>query len=192
MQFKITIMGNQPLLMHNSRLANPMDPITRALKVVSSKRKKTDDDHFEMSRLEFLGSLYFDKELGPYIPGENVQRCLTEAARFQNLGKKVERGLFITTSVNPLAYKGPRDETGLWEDENFRHFAIVRVGTSRVSRTRVQFQKWGLEAQGRLDESQLSWDQLQEIGRNAGLYVGLGDWRPRFGLFDVELSKEKS
>lgn len=191
MQFKLTIMGNKPLLMHNSRLANPMDPIARALKVVSSKRKKTDDDHAEMSRLEFLGSLYMDTDAGPYIPAVNIQRCLTEAARLNTLGKKVERGLFIESGINPIAYTGPRDEQGLWDNENFRHFAIVRVGTARVARTRVQFLKWAVEAMGRLDESQLSWDQLQEICSNAGQYIGLGDWRPYFGLFDVELSKVK-
>lgn len=191
MQFRLTIMGNKPMLMHNSRLANPMDPIARALKAVSSKRKKTDEDHAEMSRLEFLGSLYMDQEYGPYIPGVNVQRCLTEAARLNTLGKKVERGLFIESSVNPIAFQGPRDEQGLWEDESFRHFAIVRVGTSRVARTRVQFLKWAVEATGRLDESMLSWDELKAICSNAGQYIGLGDWRPYFGTFDAKLEKVK-
>lgn len=191
MQFKLTIIGEKPLLMHNARLANPMDPITRALKAISSKLKKTDEDHAEMSRLEFLGSLYINAELGPYIPAVNIQRTLTEAARLNKLGKKVERGLFIETDINPIAYKGPRDEQGLWDDENFRHFAMVRVGAARVARTRVQFPKWGLEATGRLDESQLSWTELQEICRNAGQYIGLGDWRPYCGLFGTELKKVK-
>lgn len=190
MQFKISLQGQRPLLMHNSRLANPLDPIARQLKTISSKRKKTDEDHEAMSKIEFLGSLYHDSTLGPYFPGENIQRCLVEAARFNNLGKKVERGLFIETEQNPLVYKGPRTSEKLWEDESFRHFAIVRVGTSRIVRTRPQFQQWELEAHGRLDESQISWDQLGEICQNAGMYVGLGDWRPRFGTFTAQLTKE--
>ena len=57
--FSITIDGTAPFIMHNSRLADKLDPITRQKAVVAAKRKKTDEDDLEISRLEWLGGLYW-------------------------------------------------------------------------------------------------------------------------------------
>lgn len=67
-KFRITLHGINPLLMHNSRLSNPLDPNAKAMKKVSGKRQKTDEDHAELARLEHAGSLYHDPIAGPYIP----------------------------------------------------------------------------------------------------------------------------
>ncbi len=53
-----TIRGTTPMMMHNERLANPFDDLTKAIKAISGKRKKTEDDLIEMSRIEWLGGLY--------------------------------------------------------------------------------------------------------------------------------------
>ena len=55
MRFRITITGTAPMLMHNGRLANPLDPATQTLKALTSKRKKTDDDLFDIRTLGFRG-----------------------------------------------------------------------------------------------------------------------------------------
>jgi hypothetical protein len=188
MEFTITMTGTAPLLMHNIRLADPLDTFAKALKRVTSKRTKTEDDHEEMARTEFYGGLYLDPDVGPFVPGENVQKCLIEGARINKLGKSVERGLFIHTDVNPLAYTGPRDADGLWKNENFRHRAAVRVGTSRTMRCRPMFRQWRCEARGILDTSQLNLDDLRSIADNAGAMIGLGDRRPRFGRFTCEIA----
>ncbi len=46
-----TIRGTTPMLMHSERLANPFDPLTKEIKAISGKRKKTEDDLLEMARL---------------------------------------------------------------------------------------------------------------------------------------------
>lgn len=181
--FKIELRGSAPLLMHNSRLSNPMDPATKALKSATSKRSKTDEDHEVVARLEHAGGLYLDPDVGPYVPGENIERCLVDGARISKLGVKVQRGVFIHTDVNPLGYAGPRDAAGLWEDKRFVHYASVKVGTSRVMRCRAVFQDWAVSAEGTLDESVLNFEELVQIVKNAGAMCGLGDWRPRFGRF---------
>ncbi|WP_336879881.1 hypothetical protein [Rhodococcus globerulus] len=185
LKFAITIKGTMPMLMHSSRLADPLDPATIELKKASSKRTKTGDDYEAVARAEFLGSLYIDGDIGPYIPGENVAASLLEGAKLNKLGVKVKRGLLVTTDVNPLSYKGPRDAAGLWEDKNFVHRASVKVSTSRVVRTRPIFRDWSTEVEGLLDESQLELRDLEQIAANAGDFIGLGDWRPRFGRFEA-------
>lgn len=189
MQFRITFTGTAELLMHNARLANPLDPATKAMKAVSSKRIKTDDDYEALARLEHLGSLYYDPEVGPFIPGQNVERCLVDAGKVTKSGVKVTRGVFISTNVNPLAYAGPRDPDGLWADENFRHMASVKVQQNRVMRCRPMFRQWLTAAEGTLDTAVLSLEELQSIADTAGAMIGIGDYRPRYGRFTAKVEK---
>lgn len=186
--FTITLTGTAPLLMHNSRLSNPLDTATKALKKYTGKRNKTDDDHEQIARLEFAGGLYMDPDVGPYIPGENIARCLVDGAKLTKQGVKVTRGVFISTDVNPLSYSGPRDESGLW-DSGWRHMASVKVGTARTMRCRPWFPEWRVQAEGVLDPSVLELDDLATIADNAGSLIGLGDWRPRFGRFTAKVRR---
>lgn len=188
-EFTLTLRGSRPLLMHNSRLANPLDPATKAIKAVTSKRKKTDDDHELIARLEFSGSMYLDPDYGPYVPGENIMRALVDGGKLTKQGTAVTRGLIIKSDVNPLAYKGPRTPDELW-DKGFRHMASAKVGTQRVMRCRPIFYDWSLEADGLLDPAVLELSDLDTIATNAGLMAGLGDWRPRFGRFEAEVAKK--
>lgn len=186
--FTITLTGTAPLLMHNSRLSNPLDPATKALKKVTGKRQKTDDDHEQIARLEFQGGLYIDPDVGPYIPGENIARALVDGAKLTKMGVKVTRGVFISTDVNPLAYSGPRSDDGLW-DAGFRHMASVKIGTSRTMRCRPWFVEWKVQADGILDPSVLELEDLAAIADSAGSLIGLGDWRPRFGRFTATVKR---
>lgn len=60
-KFTLTLTGVTPLLVHNARLADPLDPIVRQTKPISGKRSKTEEDHLELARLEFIGGLYYDQ-----------------------------------------------------------------------------------------------------------------------------------
>lgn len=188
MHFTITLTGTADLLMHNARLADPLDPVAKAMKKISALRKKTEDDHLEMRRLEHLGSLYYDPKAGPYIPAENIERCLVDAAKRSRRGTDLKAGMVITTNVNPLAYPGPRTPDELWADENYRHLKSSKVTTNRVMRCRPLFRHWSVEADGVLDTGLLAKDDFIGIAETAGNLIGLGDWRPRFGRFTVEVT----
>lgn len=187
MKVRIGIEGTTPLITHNIRLANPLDPIAKAMKVISAKRKKTEDDHLQLARLEFEGGLYLDPEVGPYVPGANVEKCIVEGGRITKQGKQVERGLFVTDNVVPLIYDGPRTVEALWADENFRSVMAVKVGQSRVMRTRPIFRGWALDVEAELDPGLLSPESLSAILEDAGSMNGLGDYRPRYGRFTARV-----
>lgn len=189
MKFAIILKGTAPLLMHNSRLANPLDPIAKKMKAVTGKRTKTDADYLEVARIEHMGSLYWDKSAGPYVPADNFFRCLLDAAKKNKKGPGVKEGLFISSDINPLAYQGPRDVEDLWADETFRHIASAKVGTQRVQRCRPIFHDWMVEAEGELDTEILGFSELQGIAAVAGNRIGVGDWRPRFGRFIATVEK---
>lgn len=184
MKFLLTMESTRPLLMHNERLANPLDPIVKEIKKLTSKRKKTDDDHEAIAHLEFIGGLYHDPEIGPYIPGDNVWATVYNAAKRNRLGERVKEAVLIDTDINPLAYKGPRPAEKIWADEKFRYYKSVKVQTSRTMRCRPIFYNWRCEAEGVLDTTLLDFADFERIVENAGGLIGICEWRPRFGRFN--------
>jgi len=104
-----------------------------------------------------------------------------------------ERGVFVDSDVNPIAYKGPRAAEALWAEEPFRYRRSVKTGTGksapRTMSCRPIFRQWKCEAHGLLDESQMSLDDLRAVAENAGALIGIGDWRPRFGRFVATVEK---
>lgn len=189
-RFKIVIQGRSPLLMHNARLVDPLDPVVKQIKEVSSKAKKTDDDHELMGHLEWMGGMYFDPEVGPFLPAPNLQKSIVEGARLSKAGKKIERGVLIETMMIPIQdYGGPRDLDGMYGEKSLVHRAPVKVGMSRVMRTRPVFPTWSLTATGMYDKSVINFAELQAAGATAGQMIGLGDGRPTYGRYQCEMEE---
>lgn len=100
--FELT--GNAPLIMQSDALADPLNEIAKAIKQITAKQKKTDEDHSKIGKLEFRGGLYYDDTVGPYIPARNVERMLRDAGALSKLGKKVKMGLQVLEDMMPLHY----------------------------------------------------------------------------------------
>jgi hypothetical protein len=189
--FKLKVVGTTPLLMHSDRYANPLDPMTKQHKSLTSKRKKTDDDHAAIARSEYLGGLYYNKQDGIHLPSENFKSCLVEAAKLNKLGTEFKRSLMLIDQVLTLEYKGPKSPEALVEDPNFVLAKSVVVGQARLMRFRPRFPiGWSFTANVEFDETRIDPSELRNVIQNAGRYVGLGDWRPAkggtYGRFLVE------
>jgi hypothetical protein len=185
-----TASNGSPLLMHNERLADPLDPYTKWLAELTGKRTKTERDIEEMARREFLGAGYWANDDGPegtqsepVIPTWNIVRCLQESASRHKLGKHILRGIIPVDEMTPLIYDGPRDADAMWKAGTFHSRKGVAVGQRRVIRTRPCFTDWSVEAELELDLTILDPMQVNQIAAEAGRYCGLGDARPRFGRF---------
>jgi hypothetical protein len=206
-KFEARLTGKLPgLLMHHGRLSDPMDPNTKAVEVAMKawKKDKTDANYLALSHAEFLGGIYHSAAkangvtVGPYLPQENISKCLV------NAGKKVRRGrsslsdpvaaaLTYTADggIHPLNYTGPRDLGELWDHGGFKFLKPVRVGQSRIVRTRPHFREWTCVVPGVLDETLVDFDDLCEVFVLGGKLIGVGDWRPEkkgpYGKFDVTM-----
>lgn len=185
-----TITGINPLLMHNVRLANPLEPIVQEIKVLSSKRKKTVEDIRELSRLEFEGGMYHDTKLGPYIPGQAFHKTLVTAAKAQRLGTKVNAGLIVATLKGTLEYDGPREIQELW-DAGFYDQRMVTVERSRTLRTRPKFEAWSASFEVMYSPSDFDDRTLTQIFEAAGR-VGILDYRPHYGTFNCRVTTAKA
>lgn len=185
MKFQLDLTGTAPLLMHNIRLANPIDPFTRRLAELTGKRGKTYEDHESIADREWEGGLYYDPEVGVYLPGASIHASLVEGAKVHKNGKSVKEAVLILTDQNPLQYNGPRDIAKLRDDHNFRQMNSVKVGMARTMRCRPFFRNWSTSCIGWLDTDILNWDDFLQACRIAGQRKGIGDWRPMYGRFDV-------
>ncbi|MDE2021239.1 MAG: hypothetical protein KGJ13_12965, partial [Patescibacteria group bacterium] len=174
-----------PLLMHNGRLANPLDPFARDLKKLTGKRGKTDADIEEIGKREFFGGIYWNSEVGPHIPDMMMQRVIEEGAKKYKLGKAFKSAVFVEGDAK-LEYDGPRDVAGLFDDKNFVHQSMVKIGTSKNLRVRPMFQKWEATVKIVYDETVVEETQVKSAMESAGRFVGVGDWRPRYGRFSVD------
>lgn len=182
----LKLKSTHPMLMHSDKFANPLDPLTKAHKELTSKRKKTDEDHEAIARSEFLGSLYIDQD-GPYIPSMNLDAAIIEAAKMQKLGKHVKRALMVMENKLHLKYEGPKTAEGLWSDKRFVDARSVRVSMAKLMRYRPVFESWEATCTLAVNTEQININEVKQIIHNAGSLVGVGDFRPRFGRFSVEI-----
>jgi hypothetical protein len=178
------LIGDRPLLMHSSRLADPLDPSAIALSRLTSKRAKTTADFEEIARAEWYGGLWL-AEGRPCVPPEAIESCFAAAARMRRLGKQAQAGV-ACVGTPLLSYRGPSDIDALWSDKNFRFRFSVQVGGSRLMRTRPRFLEWTLAIELEYLPSVMDRAVVIEILQLGGAREGLGDWRPRFGRFRVE------
>lgn len=191
MKVRINATGTRPLLMHNVRLASPLNSYAKRLKAMNAKRVKTDEDRYEIAHVEWEGSLYFEDEIGPYIPGPSVYRSLIDGARLTKAGKKIERGVTMADLVHPLVYKGPRDLAGLWGggESEWVDIRTVRIGASKVDRCRPIFRAWVFEADCLIDPKIINFDEFAEVASQAGEMAGIGDYRLMYGRFSAEVTR---
>ena len=190
---EFTITGIAPLLMHSDRFSNPIAPETIEHKKLTSKRSKSLEDHRDIARSEWMGGLYYDSDIGVYLPTASIRRSLIEGARLHKLGKHISRSvIFLEHKGFPLIYKGPSDPAKLYETPKFVDTRSVKVGTSKLMRNRPRFDEWSCSGQFSFNEAMLSLDELKMAYDAAGHFCGIGDYRPSkdgmFGTYDVELS----
>jgi hypothetical protein len=185
MTLNVRLIGGAPLLMHNGLLADPLNPFARAIKEVAGRRNKSDADHAELARLEFLGGLWLGEDDAPCLPGEAVEACIRDGARKSREGKAALAALLVEDNL-PLIYDGPRKPDDLWIDNSFHSRVPARVGQARVMRTRPIFRTWSAVAPVQFNDDLLNRAQVLKWLRVSGEQVGLGDWRPKFGRFAVE------
>lgn len=180
----LTFTGLAGLVMHNGQLIDPLNPFARAIKTVSARRTKTEADHEELAKLEFMGGLYLAGGV-PCLPGEMVEACLLQGARRSKQGKLAAAAVIVEHAC-PLLYDGPAEPEALWAIEQFRLRAAVRVGTARVMRTRPIFRGWAAVVTVEHDDKVIDAADVIKWATVAGAEIGLGDWRPRFGRFAVQ------
>lgn len=172
------------MLMHNVQLSDPLNEWTKHCKKISSKRNKTDADHEELSKREFKGSLYLDEDGEPCIPDYVLEACIIEGAKKFKLGKQARAGIYVTNHAK-LVYDGPKNPDKMYK-EGYCLRTSVKVQRNRVIRTRPKIPTgWEAEFTVNIIDDVISENDVSRAIKRAGEVAGVGDWRPKFGLFEI-------
>jgi hypothetical protein len=183
-QVTYRLISSCPMIQHNGQTADPLNKWAKLIKQISSKRTKTDADYEEMARLEFLAALYLNEQ-GPIIPAYVIDSLVINGAKKSKEGMIAKSGCFCLEHAC-LEYNGPRTAAELWECEEYRFSAIVKVGTARVSRMRPIFRNWSAAVTLNIEDTTVNVARVDDWLTVAGTQVGIGDWRPQYGRFTAQ------
>lgn len=181
--------GLSPMIMHSCQCVNPLHPISLEMKKITSKRKKTEEDIVKLSDLEWEAGLYWNKDVGVYVPAENIEATIREAAKSKKLGKHFQKGFMVQDMMIPLNIGEDLTKEEMCADVRFRDVRPMKVQQARVLRTRPRFNMWNITFTAAYDENILNFDDVVNAIEYGGQYVGLCDSRPKYGKFSAKITE---
>lgn len=216
-KYLVSLTGETSLLMHHDNLVWAETMNKWRLDPANKKNSVAGDDRTPAWR--WIGNLYI--EFGRIVlPSDNLMTMLREGGKKVSTGKGQETyqrytqsGIIVDQSSWPILVGGKeipytpiKELIGNSDFES--HQACVqelgfelfvkraKIGTAKHVRVRPRFDSWSVSGSITVLEDKLTTDVLSNILTFAGVYSGLGDWRPSspkspgaFGKFSVELKE---
>lgn len=147
---------------------------------------------------EWKKTIYFKEGVGVYFPAVSFEACLVNAAKQhkvtgrQTATKFVQSGVFCTDEYLPFLVNGKKimslDDPLIKIDKRTVKNPSTR---GRNTRYRAIFDNW--ESNFRIivqNDDYVTKKLLKEIIEDGGRFIGVGDYRPRFGRFELISLKE--
>ena len=186
----ITINGTSPLMMHSPKCVNPLHPIAKKMKEYTSKRKKTEEDLLKISDLEWESGVYWDDNVGLYIPNEAIAATLLAGAKMNKAGSSVQKYVQVVDSIVPVDIGETQDYDKMKSDPRFRDVRSVCVMKARVMRTRPRFNTWRASFDVVYDENKIDVGVIALAFENAGNYIGILEMRNQgYGKFATSIEE---
>jgi hypothetical protein len=170
LKFDCHIKGISPLLFNRYPEEDNADQKSKGKKAVGTK-----DEQVEKS-------LYHMTDGKIYQPSEHVLGAMIKAAtNFKLEGKKtykdvVKGGVFI----EPMQIKHLKQKY----ESDWRSVVIKATG-GRVMKGRARMNEWELKFTLTCIDERSTEQDMRDILAYAGSYLGIGDYRPRYGRFEV-------
>jgi hypothetical protein len=190
----IAITGLNYLLQNNPQTVDPFNFYSKAKKAITNKRSgKTEDDLLELGNIETESKIYFDDELGVYVPTRWLTEAIcTSAFSVVKIGKgKMRGGIFATEEKAKLTYDDMskvKTIKDVVKNPKFRHRAMLPQGQVRVAKDFPIYKGWSFETKIDFDDTVVDFEGLRRIVERTSQYVGFGDFRPTFGRATAKVS----
>lgn len=175
---KVRLQGVQDLLFHRW---NSEDVQAKAEAKKGSEEKKRDNPE---------AYIYRDDDGFICMPGRYIVRSIVEAGRSfpdprsprKSAKDLLQAAIMADEILSPVLVNG--EPTKEWEYDDRQRVCIMR---SAITRTRPAFKKgWQVDfSLVSLVPDLVTPDFLRKLVDNAGLLIGLGDFRPTYGRFRV-------
>ncbi len=123
----------------------------------------------------------YRNDQGCFVPSSWIEATLRETAKeFKGKGKAslkatILSSVFVEPEEIPMGKKT--------YDEIDRRPAVIQ--RQRIVKSRPRFNKWAIEFTVNFDETRIKKETLKQILEEAGKSKGIGDYRPKFGRFEV-------
>lgn len=174
-EIEVEIQGICPLLQHRFPLEE------------HGENKRAGKKKVYVPEEEAEKALYRDAKGNIFQPAEHIYQAMIKAGTdFKFESKKsfkeiIKAGVVVEPECIPLNKEK-------WDEIDARPVVVQRA---RVVRWRPKFNDWTLKFKILiLDDENISSSTLKEILDRAGQRVGIGDYRPRYGRFQVISWKE--
>nr|WP_232536055.1 hypothetical protein [Comamonas testosteroni] len=191
-----TFTGINPLLQNNPQTVDRFNPYARAMKKINDKKtRRTDDDYLELKNIEVRSKIYWDDDMGIYIPANWVTAAIA-ANSFKSVKiskADVRSAVFVDGDKLKLTYrdmdkvKSPDD---IVLNDGFRLDMTLKQGQVRVVKSIPIFHNWSFATDLEYDDEVIDAESMSTIINKVAKYGGFGDFRPTFGRATVEIRHE--
>jgi len=170
LKFDVEIKGMSPLLFN--RFPDEDNPDDKSNRKTANLNKEEQVEK----------SLYRDDKGDVYSPADHIIGAMIKAGSAfkltgkQTFGNVMKAGIF----VEPLKVKHVhQDYTADWRP------VVIKATKGRVMKGRARMDDWCLKFQVVCIDERARAQDVEEILKYAGNYIGIGDYRPRYGRFEV-------
>ena len=172
--FHVRVKGTRPLLQHNPS------------GLVKTRERGSGIPEPEV---EAEAGLYRTAEGIIYQPAQHILSALKKVASDYKVPGKARKTfqsyIFAGISIQPLQIPllgGENGEAPTYEID----LQPAVIGRARIMRSRPRFDQWALEFQLEILDPIIPPEVARQLLSDAGRFAGLGDYRPLFGLFELE------
>lgn len=217
-RYNVKLIGDAPLLMHQDNLSWAEIMRKWALDPANKKTSVAGDDRSPAWR--WFGNLYIENDI-IVMPADNLMTMLREGGKRCPTGKgqatfkaQTQSGIVVDQGSWPIIVNGGKPISvkairGLLDEDDFsKHEETVKahgfelfvkrakIGQAKHVRVRPRFDNWSCEGSVTVLDDMITTDVLKNIITFAGVYAGIGDWRPSspkspgpFGKFNAEVKE---
>jgi len=185
------VVGNNELRVNNPQSADPLNKYAKKFKELNANRRKTDSDIENMRNMEIEAKLYFNDELGIYVPTTWVMASLAaESFKQCKISKANARGaIFFNNTKIKLYYEKIKTVKKIEDivlDPFFRTTELLKQGQVKIAKGIPTFTNWYFHVELEFDEEVITSNQIELILNQAVARNGFGDFRPTYGRGTVE------
>jgi hypothetical protein len=172
----VAIRGTSPLLQHAF-------PQTTIAGLMEGTKKRTGTQDYS---LEWMDTMYVDTQGFLYQPATHIEGAMVRSAAYFKVAGG--RGKTYKDVIRAHVYVSPPGTEILTIPRDDMRINVTRVVVQRsaVARARLEIDRgWELAFCFEVLEDGVRADDIRKILEHAGKATGIGDWRPKYGKFEV-------
>lgn len=190
----VAVTGNNPLLQNNPQTVDRFNEYAQSMAVINKKgKRRTDDDYRQLQDIEVRSKIYWDDEMGIYVPSTwLLAGVAANAFKTVKVSKADIRGaVFSTAPKLKLTYRDQekvKEPIDIVNNHDFRIKLTLKQGQARIVKAAPIFHNWSFSATMEFDDKVIDPQSMVRVIEHTAKYSGFGDFRPTFGRATAEVT----